>query len=934
MFTPFLDALARGALVLTVNRRLARFLSGIHDRHRTAAGATAWPTPYILPYTAWLEQTWEAVLDQARLAPSLPDSSPVAADAPPVLLTPWQEKALWERIIADSPEGGRLLRVAGAAEQAWEAWSLLRQWRLRLPPAETIGHEDAGAFLGWSQRFAALLRENNWLDGAGLAEYLIAHPRYLTPAVSGEPPDHAPLPGGEVLLCGFERQTPLQAALFQSLRELGVRVADADMAAAPGAMERVACADREAELRSAACWARMWMERLPGGDRPRIGVVIPDLDRRRAEVVRVFLETFHPGAEPWAMSPESPAFNLSLGAPLGETPLVRDALLLLGLGAGYGDAESWSRLLGSPFWAGGRSEWTRRGRLDAHLRHLGNGAFTLAEMVRLAAGVGQESPACPLLRVTLEGFMAGVAAPGTPGTGGEPDGPAGWAGRFSTWLTRLGWPGESPLSSGEYQIVEAWRDLLITFSALERVHDRLSPGQALALLTRMTAETPFQPRSGEAPVQVLGMLEAVGERFDALWILGLSDDVWPPDPRPNPFLPIGFQRRHDLPRASRERELDHAHALFTQLLGASPRVIVSHPQREGDRELQPGALIAGLPLAAADDPDVHPPVPPLYADLIRSSAALERVTTEPGLPFPAGVPVVVGTGVLKAQSLCPFQAFARYRLGAEALAERQPGLDPIRRGQIVHQALALVWGEVDSSAALAGLDATDRSGLVERLVRRALSWAAQQWPDRLPRRFRQLEQGRLERLLGDWLELEAGRDAPFRVIEREQPGQLDLDGVTVRYRLDRVDRLETGGVVILDYKTGRPKVTDWFGERPREPQMPLYALARSGEVAALAYGRVRGGEQGFTGLSRSGEPLPGVAEPKDRTDGDGDPGQEAWPAMERQWRRTLTALADGYRGGVAAVDPLPMACNHCDLPPLCRIFERGPDVAEVESDDD
>ena len=45
-----LAALANGAVGVTPNRRLARYLRREFDRDRHASGLTTWPTPTILPF--------------------------------------------------------------------------------------------------------------------------------------------------------------------------------------------------------------------------------------------------------------------------------------------------------------------------------------------------------------------------------------------------------------------------------------------------------------------------------------------------------------------------------------------------------------------------------------------------------------------------------------------------------------------------------------------------------------------------------------------------------------------------------------------------------------------------------------------------------------------------------------------------------------------
>ena len=63
--------------------------------------------------------------------------------------------------------------------------------------------------------------------------------------------------------------------------------------------------------------------------------------------------------------------------------------------------------------------------------------------------------------------------------------------------------------------------------------------------------TPFQPESPPAPIQILGLLEAVGLPFDALWVAGMATTRGRAPPRPHPLLPVRWQRERGVPRATR-----------------------------------------------------------------------------------------------------------------------------------------------------------------------------------------------------------------------------------------------------------------------------------------------------------------------------------------------------------------------------------------------
>ena len=93
--------------------------------------------------------------------------------------------------------------------------------------------------------------------------------------------------------------------------------------------------------------------------------------------------------------------------------------------------------------------------------------------------------------------------------------------------------------------------------------------QVTGWLRERPRNTQFQVEDEGAPVQVMGMLEAAGLRFDHLWIMGLHDETLPAPANPNPFLPSALQRQHHLPHSSAARELEFASTMMDRLLGSS-----------------------------------------------------------------------------------------------------------------------------------------------------------------------------------------------------------------------------------------------------------------------------------------------------------------------------------------------------------------------------
>jgi len=881
-----------GTTVLTVNRRLARALRAGHDAACAARGARVWETPDVLPLSAWLERAFDECDEWRATGPPAP--ARLGADA---------EQVLWERVIREQGAGGGapLVDVPAAARGAREALALLRGWRCRERLAdEPILTADVDAFHRWLRAFERRARAGGWLDAGAARERVLE-------AVDAR----AVRIPARVVTAGFDEWTPQQRALLQALAGAGAEVTSAQRPAGRGRARRLTAPDAAAELEWAARWAR---DRLERGDRGPVGVVVPDLERRRDVVLRVFEDVLCPGAVIADGAAGVPPFEISLGAPLARAGPVADALLALRLACGRRPLTEASRLLRSPWVGGAGAERGARARFDSWLRE-GPPEADLTALARRLSAWGPAASGCPRLAAGLGSLARAVAA--APARAGS----LGWARQFGEWLALLGWPGDEPLASEAWQAVAAFRELLSTLADLGNVAGALAPGAACGLLGRLALGRVFQPASREvAPVRVLGMLEASGMRFGGLWVCGLDDRAWPPLPRPNPFLPLALQRALAMPHADARRELDFARRVTERLCAAADDLVLCAPGREGDEPLRPSPLILSVPEVAAGE--VVRDAAPLYALRLQAAApVLEAVHDRRGPRLAPRGPVRGGARVLADQAACPFRAYAHWRLDARAPEAPAEGLDPRSRGSLAHDFLSRVWAALGDRAALAALDAPGRRALLEECAEAALAAAGRR--DLLRGRFRALEHERLAALGARWLALEEAR-APFAVVAREAPCEARIGPLALRLRIDRMDRLAAGETFLVDYKTGEASPSAWFGERPDDPQLPLYALALDAPVAGIAFACLKPGHLGFRGVAARSDLAAGVA-PPERLAAARRQGLETWEAVRARWAERLGALAADFAAGVADVDPkVPgQTCRHCDAAPLCRIHEHA-----------
>jgi len=265
-------------------------------------------------------------------------------------------------------------------------------------------------------------------------------------------------------------------------------------------------------------------------------------------------------------------------------------------------------------------------------------------------------------------------------------------------------------------------------------------------------------------------------------------------------------------------------------------------------------------------------------------------------------------------------------LHCEAMEEPVEGLDPRARGTLVHGALEAFWRATGDSRTLAAMSDSQRATAIAAAVQMALAAFEEASRTTLPARFRQLEGARLESLLATWLAFEQQRGAPFTVVACEQEALIDIEQIRVRMFVDRIDQLDDGRRIIIDYKTGAAIDTkNWASERLTEPQLPIYAALASAEpVAAVVFAKVLADKPAFTGVAGEAELLPGVA-------GVGDDKQKLfdpalfpdWPSVVSHWQARLQAVAREVREGVAGVvvgDEKLLAW--CEVTPLLRLAER------------
>jgi probable DNA repair protein len=872
------EVLSRGGTVVTANQRAARTLRRAFDRQSRAAGRTSWQPPRIMPWDAWVTALWNRLLLEGH--------------TDRMVLNQSQELQVWASVISEDRAWSSLQTVESLAELAAEAWQLLCAYRGQQRLRNAGISEDTRAFQRWAQAFRRRCVADRFITQAELEEAI------AVPIKSNEfRPSES-----ELLLVGFDRKTPAQAALLDALRDSGISVESEPISSIAQQRFLSTVANPDEELSNAALWIR---QTLTGNPEARIAVIVPDLAADRAELDRVFRQVLAPELQSIVYGDRGGPYEFSLGEPLARVPIVVAALAILRLASGSPPIEEISRLLLSPYFSTSANERSTRAEFDAfHLRQssLLRPEVTLEALIKLIEEVPHSSRLNGLksqllgLRRTAVKLLSEVEKQRS-----HDD----WAENIRELLRAAAWATGRTDSSVEFQGRRKWESALDELSTLDFAGGRRTFAEALAALEAILQRTLFAPESRDAPVQIMGPHEAAGSRFDAVWFLRASDLDWPVRPGISPWL--GWQLQRDLGMPGSDAALDRTHArVLTHRIAASAATVVfSYASETSEGRQRPSPLLAELELEPlASLPEAEP----------TSAVALETIEDGGFIPL-VDLTVRGGAALLQAQAACGFRAFAERRLYATPIDSVAPGMDARESGNVTHKAMEHLWSKLRTQAALRDLTLEERASQLNSSIRSALGELSEIAASPWDAAYMAMQHERLYALLNRWLDLELLRPA-FEVRQREQEFEdVAIGPLHLNIRVDRVDRLldEEGGEVLLDYKTGLVSHKDWGGDRPDEPQLPLYAVLREpGTVAAVAFATIRAGNEmelhGYA--ARDGALLKSA-----RMD---------WESLDAQledWHRVLTALAEGFARGDARVRPkaYPVTCTYCAQRLLCRL---------------
>lgn len=905
-----LYTLDQDTLLIVPTGSLATHLNEVVAQQHIQQGAQVWEAPSIFGWTELLRNTWQ--LNREKFA---------GLNA---VLGAQQAKLLWTQVIEKSKHASHeltLLNVPQTVKAAMRSDRLLSDWRCKEVALQDDHIDDVSQFLAWRQTY------HGYLEQRGLIDEPLLQSKLLELATSGT----LTFAAKRVVWYAYDLITAAQQDFNQALQSQQVSVEFGGPKTSRNASVYQRFESDAQELEQVLRQARARLEDNP---EQRINIVVPDLQHRYAQVQELARQTFYPNASLTDAQNNHSVYRLSLGKAMHEWPAVEAALCALRLLKSRISRADFAFLCRSVYLGESHrhrveltlfERWLRRRRIRAisveRLPSLlsdfyqaleerpGKQEQEILDDPGLANWLGEitafyrdlhEQLAQQKQRVGFSALSFSV-----------------WAEIIDGWLALWQWQTNrvgTEFSSVAHQLRRRWVNVLEEFAGLGAVQRNVGLSKAMGSFEQLVRDSVFLPQSAMSPLVISGLFEALGRETDMCYLTGMTQD-FPPAVKTDAFIPNHHLVPTGYPDASPQTSLAQAKKVIQSLLCAAANAQVSfglESSTNADLQNQASPLFAS---GFAQNLESKPTQGETKVQC--KSAALEAFIDTQGPGWHAPEKARGGAAIFKNQSLCPFKAFVTHQLRFEPEDEPEFGLDHLDRGNLTHKMLELVWARLPDQTALQAMDEAQQLEFLQQTFAQLLSVSSGQLPeDKL--RLLALEKTRVVNLANEWLNLERQRPADFSVVERESEYQGQWAGIRFSYVIDRVDLTERGESVIVDYKTGTVSRHEWQGDRPKEPQLPLYALARDQlkktEVSGIAFGQVRRGATRFFELAESGIFPASASEAKKRAD--------SWAENRARWPEVFTRLAQEFLNGSAQVDPIDtQVCQYCELSTVCRIEE-------------
>lgn len=392
--------------------------------------------------------------------------------------------------------------------------------------------------------------------------------------------------------------------------------------------------------------------------------------------------------------------------------------------------------------------------------------------------------------------------------------------------------GFAPEGTGELWLKEAGRAARVAMDGLvaeAAAGTDVSPLDYANLLRTVLAGEVRETEASHPLIAIRGTLEARVQGAELVVLGGLNDGTWPAPTKPDPWLNRAMRKAAGLLLPERQIGLS-AHDY--QQAAAAPRVVLSRSLRGAEAEAVPSRWLNRLVNLMAGLPDRQGPKALeamkergnrwlALAVAFDAPAGLTKPEKRPSPSPPvAARPKKLSVTEIKTLIRDPYAIYAKHILHLSPLDPLRPVADPRLRGTVLHAIL-----ERFVSQKGAGVD--ELLQIADDVLADRVAWPL----------ARAVWRARIGKAAEAFIAFSSSTGGETVLMEKRGAATLPHLDFTLTGKPDRIDRLEDGRLLLVDYKTGAPPSEK--EQKHFDKQLLLIAaMAENGAFAELGLAEV------------------------------------------------------------------------------------------------
>ncbi len=783
----FIDHINKTDIVLTSSSQLAEDINQQYTLHKLSSNISAWDTPSIYSWRNWLK--------------ILHFSS--HSDASYTLLNQGLSVNILQNFIDDEIDN-TLIKSSLLASNFYENLNLVSN--LCIPHSEieqTALTDDEKLFSKVITNYQSYLNDMSWLDIPAFYKYALENIKLYCRDYGDNT---------KITFVGFNDPLPLEELFIQKISE----VFDTFIIKRQSLIsiyEKVSYESNDSEFRAAGAWARKILEHEKN---KKIGIIVHKNDVN-LKTERIINDGFAPG---WQLGTDmnSSLCRFKESSCLGYFPFIKNTLILLKWLDEPTDTVDICCLLMSKYFQDISDSGSNK--LDDKLRQKYQKKWTITEFIKAF------KKNCDQDEIFIIEILE-LLQPNKHLTEYD-ESPKEWLSFINNKLKKVDWLTLDNESNSDNFIFKKWIQLLKDCEQSLISHESISYLNFIKLIESTAENTYIQAHPLHQQVKILEYNDAIEMEFDYLWLSGLDNYVWPNKHKHYSFFSRELQNQHNFPESTPNKSAEHEKKLLSTLMGSSKNVVLSYARSRDEMQLSFTDLIT----IDLEESDIHKDP----GNFSESNFGLENF-----IFLDEDVPIIKNTERLKGGASTvqrfkedPFSGFALGRLKINEKRKPSFGIDPLNRGTIVHNAIAIFYDDLPSQTDMKAR----KTEQIQIKLNKAISEAFHPYLTSNESKFEQIffdiEKNRTKKILEKLIDFDLNKDN-FKLKSVEKSVQLKYSNIILNLKIDRIEEYTNKHLCIIDFKTGKVRKILDKNKQFKELQLFVYAAACDEPIDFISY---------------------------------------------------------------------------------------------------